>query len=76
MDFNNFSYKCIQKGMEQHGKKFLIWCLDEVNHSLDWKTHTGPIYRLPRILQNDIFPWLAHHLWYDKDIGKNNRIAG
>lgn len=72
---NNFRRVAIKRfvidGCQNENKKenkFLIWCLDEVKNSLQWVDSTGPIYELPDSLKPEVFPWLAMHIWYDKQI--------
>ena len=69
---NNFRRVAIKRfvidGCNTHENKFLIWCLDEVKYSLQWTDSTGPVYELPDSLKPEVFPWLAMHVWYDKQI--------
>ena len=72
---NNFRRVAIKRfvidGCQNENKKenkFLIWCLDEVKNSLQWVDSTGPVYELPDSLKPEVFPWLAMHIWYDKQI--------
>ena len=70
---NNFRRVAIKRFVidsshAQKENKFLIWCLDEVKHSLLWVESMGPVYELPDSLKPEVFPWLAMHIWYDKHI--------